>query len=75
MGTIKLGNKYLKDILGAVVMTQNMGEFADGRKRRFDWAAILPKRQAWIQTLILLPFGLPVASFLGSSWNFSNHTA
>jgi hypothetical protein len=52
-------------------MTQNMGEFADGRKRRFDWAAILPKRQAWIRTLILLPFGLPVASFLGSSWNFS----
>jgi hypothetical protein len=52
-------------------MTQNMGEFADGRKRRFNWAAILPKRQAWIQTLILLPFGLPVASFLGSSWNFS----
>ncbi|MCY7367568.1 MAG: hypothetical protein LH474_05380 [Chamaesiphon sp.] len=52
-------------------MTQNMGEFADGRKRRFDWAAILPKRQAWIQTLILLPFGLPVASFLGSNWNFS----
>jgi hypothetical protein len=66
-----LGNKYLKDIWGAVVMTQNMGEFADGRKRRFDWVTILPKRKAWVQTLILLPFGLPVASFLGASWSFS----
>lgn len=71
MGTIKLGNKYLRDIEGAVVMTQNMGEFVEGRKRGFNWVAILPKRQAWFQTLILLPFGLPVASFLGSSWNFS----
>jgi hypothetical protein len=52
-------------------MTQNMGEFADGRKQRFDWVTILPKRKAWIQTLILLPFGLPVASFLGASWSFS----
>ena len=52
-------------------MTQNIGEFANRRKRRFDWAAILPKRTAWFQSLVLLPFGLPVASFLGTSWNFS----
>jgi hypothetical protein len=52
-------------------MTQNIGEFANQRKRRFGWAAVLPKRRAWIQTLILLPFGLPVANFLGASWNFS----
>jgi hypothetical protein len=52
-------------------MTQNIEEFASQRKHRFDWAAILPKRKAWLQTLILLPFGLPVANFLGASWNFS----
>lgn len=56
---------------GAVVMTQNIGEFANQRKRRFDWKAILPERKAWIQTLVLLPFGLPVAHFLGASWNFA----
>jgi hypothetical protein len=52
-------------------MTQNIGEFANQRKQRFDWAAFLPRRNAWIQTLILLPFGLPVANFLSASWNFS----
>lgn len=46
-------------------------ELANQPKRRFDWAAVLPKRKAWIQTLILLPFGLPVANFLGASWHFS----
>jgi hypothetical protein len=46
-------------------------QLANQSKRRFDWAAILPKRKAWLQTLILLPFGLPVANFLGASWNFS----
>jgi hypothetical protein len=52
-------------------MTQNIEEFANQRKHRFDWVAILPKRKAWLQTLILLPFGLPIANFLGASWNFS----
>jgi hypothetical protein len=52
-------------------MTQHIGEFANQRKQRFDWVAVLPSRTAWIQTLILLPFGLPVANFLAASWNFS----
>ncbi|WP_310426484.1 hypothetical protein [Chamaesiphon sp. VAR_48_metabat_135_sub] len=56
----------------AVVMTKPyIEEFANQRKRRFDWAAFLPQQKAWIQTLILLPFGLPVANFLGASWHFS----
>jgi hypothetical protein len=41
------------------------------RRSRFRWEAFLPKRKAWIQTLILLPFGLHVANFLGASWHFS----
>jgi hypothetical protein len=71
-GIIKLGNQCLDKIEGAVVMTQPyIEELANQRKRRFDWAAFLPKRKAWIQTLILLPFGLSVANFLGASWHFS----
>jgi hypothetical protein len=71
-GILKLGNKYLEKIEGAVVMTeQKIEEFANRRKQRFDWAAFLPGRKAWFQTLILLPFGLPVASFLGASWNLA----
>ncbi len=45
--------------------------YANGRNRRFRLETFLPKRKAWIQTLILLPFGLPVANFLGASWHFS----
>jgi hypothetical protein len=41
------------------------------RRSRFRWEAFLPKRKAWIQTLILLPFGVHVANFLGASWHFS----
>lgn len=52
-------------------MTEQIEKFANQRKQRFDWAAFLPNRKAWLQTLILLPFGLPVASFLGASWNFA----
>jgi hypothetical protein len=52
-------------------MTEQIEEFAQRRKQRFDWATFLPKRKAWIQTLILLPFGLPVANFLSASWNFA----
>lgn len=52
-------------------MTPNIGDFANQRQWRFNWRDFLPHRNAWIQTLILLPFGLPVASFLGASWNFS----
>ena len=63
--------KYLDSIEGAVVMTnQNVEEFAIVQNRRFNWV-FLPKRKAWIQTLILLPFGLPVGNFLASSWHFS----
>lgn len=63
--------KYLDSIEGAVVMTnQNVEEFAIVQNRRFNWV-FLPKRKAWIQTLILLPFGLPVGNFLASSWYFS----
>jgi hypothetical protein len=40
-------------------------------QRRFNWFAFLPKRRAWIQTLVLLPFALPIANFLGSSYNIA----
>lgn len=63
-------SKYLDSIEGAVVMTQNVEELAIVQNRRFNWV-FLPKRKAWIQTLILLPFGLPVGNFLASSWHFS----
>jgi hypothetical protein len=63
--------KYFETIEGAAVMTQQYVErFINQRNRRFRWEAFLPKRKAWIQTLILLPFGLPVGNFLGASWNF-----
>jgi hypothetical protein len=41
------------------------------RNCQLRWETFLPKRQAWMQTLILLPFGLSVANFLGASWQFS----
>ena len=44
-------------------------------RSRFRWEAFLPKRKAWIQTLILLPFGVHVANFLGASWQFSDAIA
>jgi hypothetical protein len=53
-------------------MTQpDIEEFEVEREQRFDWATFLPKRKAWIQTLVLLPFALPVANFLRASWNFA----
>ncbi len=71
-GTIGMKGKYFEPIEGAVVMAeQNLGSFVTDRNRRFSWATFLPKRRAWIQTLILFPFGLPVGNFLGASWNFS----
>jgi hypothetical protein len=71
-GTIEMNGKYLESIEGAVVMTeQNLRSFVTDRNSRFSWATFLPKRRAWIQTLILFPFGLPVGNFLGASWNFS----
>jgi hypothetical protein len=72
MGILKLMVNIKGAIEGAVVMTEsNVGEFVSGRNRRFRWERFLPQRKAWIQTLILLPFGLPVGNFLGASWNFS----
>jgi hypothetical protein len=50
---------------------QNIEALANGRHRGFRLETFLPKRKAWIQTLILLPFGLPVGNFLGASWHFS----
>ncbi len=41
------------------------------RSRQLRWETFLPKRKAWMQTLILLPFGLPVGNFLAASWQFS----
>ena len=53
-------------------MTRSIIEkFGARSNRRFRWTAVLPKRKAWLQSLILLPFGLPVANFLGASWHFS----
>jgi hypothetical protein len=69
---LKVDGTYFDEIEGAVVMTQpDVEEFVTGQSRRFRWTAFLPKRKAWIQTLILLPFGLPVGNFLGASWHFS----
>jgi hypothetical protein len=50
---------------------QQLEEIVVGRNRRFHWETILPRRKDLIQTLILLPFGLPIANFLGSNWNFA----
>jgi hypothetical protein len=67
-----MDGKCLETIEGAVVMTRlGAEEFVRIPSRRFRWEAFLPKRKAWMQTLILLPFGLPVANFLGASWHFS----
>ena len=54
-------------------MTQQQleGDVVVGQNRRFHWETILPRRKDLIQTLILLPFGLPIASFLGTNWNFA----
>ncbi len=72
VGILRLMVNIKGAIEGAVVMTEsNVGEFVSERNRRFPWERFLPKRKAWIQTLILLPFGLPVGNFLGASWNFS----
>lgn len=72
MGILRLMVNIKGAIEGAVVMTgSNVGGFVGERNRRFRWERFLPKRKAWIQTLILLPFGLPVGNFLGASWNFS----
>jgi hypothetical protein len=72
IGNSKIDGKCLDTIEGAVVMIRStLEEFGSGRNRRFRWEAFLPKRNAWIQTLILLPFGLSVANFLGGSWQFS----
>lgn len=45
--------------------------FVNRRARKFRVESFLPKRKAWLQTLILLPFGLPLGNFLGASWHFS----
>jgi hypothetical protein len=66
-----MDGRYIDPIEGAVVMTEpNINEFVRP-KRRFHWETFLPKRKAWLQTLILLPFGLPIGNFLGASWQFS----
>jgi hypothetical protein len=52
-------------------MTENIEEFPQVRKRRFDWVTFLPKRKAWIKTLCLLPFGLPIGNFLAANWRFA----
>jgi hypothetical protein len=41
------------------------------RNSKLRWTTFLPKRKAWMQTLILLPFGLPVGNFLAVSWQFA----
>ena len=67
-----MDGKCFGTIEGAVVMIQpDVEEFVNRRSRRFHWDALLPKRKAWIQTLVLLPFGLHAGNFLGASWNFS----
>ncbi len=67
-----MDGKYFEAIEGAVAMIQQyVAGFVNQRNRRFRWEAFLPKRKAWIQSLILLPFGLPVGNFLGASWHFS----
>lgn len=56
-------------------MTESeVGKFVSQRERKFRWDFWLPRRNAWLKTLILLPFGLSVANFLGASWQFSLNT-
>jgi hypothetical protein len=45
--------------------------FVNRRARKFRAESFLPKRKAWLQTLVLLPFGLPLGNFLSASWHFS----
>jgi hypothetical protein len=72
MGIIRVGGKYFDEIEGAVVMMEpQMEQLISQRHSRFRWEAFLPRRKAWLQTLILLPFGLPVANFLASSLRFA----
>jgi hypothetical protein len=71
MGNSKINDTWLDRSEGAVVMTRSNVEEFGQRRRRANWEAVLPKRKAWLQTLILLPFGLSVANFLGASWHFS----
>jgi hypothetical protein len=52
-------------------MTQPDAKDFEQFKRGFRWEAFLPKRKAWMQTLILLPFGIHVANFLVNSWHFA----
>jgi hypothetical protein len=67
-----MDGKCLETIEGAVVMARlGAEEFVPIQSRRFRWEAFLPKWKAWLQTLILLPFGLSVANFLGASWHFA----
>ncbi len=52
-------------------MTRSLVESIVHHNHKLRWTVFLPKRKAWMQTLILLPFGLPVANFLTNSWLFS----
>jgi hypothetical protein len=66
-----MDGRYIDPIEGAVVMTEPHLNESIRPQRRFHWETFLPKRKAWIQTLILLPFGLPIGNFLGVSWQFA----
>jgi hypothetical protein len=66
-----MDGRYIDPIEGAVVMTESNLNEVVRPKRRFHWETFLPKRKAWLQTLILLPFGLPIGNFLGASWQFA----
>lgn len=66
-----MDGRHSDPIEGAVVMTESNLNEVVRPKRRFNWETFLPKRKAWIQTLVLLPFGLPIGNFLGTSWQFS----
>jgi hypothetical protein len=66
-----MDGRYIDPIEGAVVMTESNLNEVIRPKRRFHWETFLPKRKAWLQTLILLPFGLPIGNFLGTSWQFA----
>jgi hypothetical protein len=52
----------------------HLQQVAFGTSRKFQWEYLLPRRRAWIKTLVLMPFVLPLANFLGSSFNFSRET-
>jgi hypothetical protein len=49
-------------------------QVAFGTSRKFQWEYLLPRRWALLKTLLLMPFALPLANFLGSSFNFSRDT-